>query len=488
MVTPNIKEQTISGVIWKFFEKFSIHFIVFIQSIIMARLLSPSDYGLIGMVTILNGICATLVDAGLTNALIRKKKATSQDFSTVFVFNVVMNLLMAGVMVICAPFLADFYSQPILKNIIYLFAVQGFSGALLAVQGAKMITNLQFKTLGLINVITTIATGIVSITLAFTGWGVYALVIPNIVMIYIRFGLYYYYQHWFPGFYFSKESFTELFGYGSRILASNLLNVIFGNIYSIIIGKKFSAASLGYYTRGEGYATLPSSVINDVIKNVTFPVLSKIQDNIHELTTAYRRMLRITVLCLFPLMILLVVLAHPLVVIMISDKWVNCIVFLQILCFSAMLQPVVSLAHNLLQIKGRSDVFLRITILQKLMLIVIVLATVPLGIIYMCVGSVLLAYLTFIVNCYYIKKEINLGYIEQLKDLLPSFFLSLIMGGIVYFICSLIEILLIKICVGFVLGLLLYGVMAKYFVANDFLYVQQLLKERFYNKFYGKDE
>ncbi len=482
MAIPNIKEQTISGVIWKFFEKFSIHFIVFIQSIIMARLLNPSDYGLIGMVTILNAICATLVDAGLTNALIRKKKATSQDFSTVFVFNVVMNLLMAGVMVICAPFLADFYSQPILKNIIYLFAVQGASGALLAVQGAKMITNLQFKTLGLINVITTIATGIVSITLAFTGWGVYALVIPNIVMIYIRFGLYYYYQHWFPGFSFYKKSFKELFGYGSKILASNLLNVIFGSIYPIVIGKKFSAESLGYYTRGEGYATLPSSIINDVVMNVTFPVLSKMQDDPCALTMVYRRMLRIIAFLIFPLMMLLMILAYPLVVIMISDKWVNCVIFLQILCFSAMWQPIISLANNLLQIKGRSDLFLKITIFQKIVLIFIVIATVPLGIIYMCVGSVLLTYISLILNCHYIKKETGLGHIEQLKDLILSLILSLIMGIGVYYICSFITVLILKILIGGIFGLIFYVGMSRIFLHEELLYVHRVIMDSIIKK------
>ena len=444
----------------------------------MARLLDPSDYGLIGMVAILNGVCAILVDSGFTNALIRKKDRTPEDFSTVFVFNVVMNILMAVFMVVFAPIFADFYHQPILKNIIYLFAIQSASGGLLAVQGAKMIVDLQFRIMSFINVVTTISIGLISVVLAFYGLGVYALVIPNIVMIYIRFGLYYHYQHWFPGFKFSTQSFKELFSYGSKILISNLLNCIFGNIYPIVIGKKFSSAALGYYSRGEGYAALPSDTVNDVISNVTLPILSKIQDDTQELSVIYRKMLRVSAYLVFPVMTALAALARPLVIVMISEKWIPCVIFLQILCFSAMWKPISSLNMNLLQVKGRSDLFLRITIAEKILLILVVVVTVPMGIVAMCIGSVISAYFTLFINTFYTGKLIGVGFVSQMRDLFPSFVLSSLMGLTIYLISVYINSYVLQIVVGVILGFGFYCGMSMLLNFMEFNYVKAIIEGR----------
>lgn len=478
MKEQSLKEKTISGVFWKFLEKFSVQGVMFIQSIIMARLLDPSDYGLIGMVAILNGVCAILVDSGFTNALIRKKDRTPEDFSTVFVFNVVMNILMAVFMVVFAPIFADFYHQPILKNIIYLFAIQSASGGLLAVQGAKMIVDLQFRIMSFINVVTTISIGLISVVLAFYGLGVYALVIPNIVMIYIRFGLYYHYQHWFPGFKFSTQSFKELFSYGSKILISNLLNCIFGNIYPIVIGKKFSSAALGYYSRGEGYAALPSDTVNDVISNVTLPILSKIQDDTQELSVIYRKMLRVSAYLVFPVMTALAALARPLVIVMISEKWIPCVIFLQILCFSAMWKPISSLNMNLLQVKGRSDLFLRITIAEKILLILVVVVTVPMGIVAMCIGSVISAYFTLFINTFYTGKLIGVGFVSQMRDLFPSFVLSSLMGLTIYLISVYINSYVLQIVVGVILGFGFYCGMSMLLNFMEFNYVKAIIEGR----------
>ncbi len=478
MKEQSLKEKTISGVFWKFLEKFSVQGVMFIQSIIMARLLDPADYGLIGMVAILNGVCAILVDSGFTNALIRKKDRTPEDFSTVFIFNVVMNILMAVFMVVFAPIFADFYHQPVLKNIIYLFAIQSASGCLLAVQGAKMIVDLQFRTMSFINVLTTISTGLISVALAFYGLGVYALVIPNIVMIYIRFGLYYHYQHWFPGFKFSTQSFKELFSYGSKILISNLLNCIFGNIYPIVIGKKFSSAALGYYSRGEGYAALPSATVNDVISNVTLPILSRIQDDTQELSVIYRKMLRVSAYLVFPVMMALAAMARPLVIVMISEKWTPCVIFLQILCFSAMWKPISSLNMNLLQVKGRSDLFLRITVAEKILLILVVVVTVPMGIVAMCIGSVISAYFTLFINTFYTGKLIGVGFVSQMRDLFPSFVLSSLMGLTIYLISVYVNSYVLQIVVGVILGFGFYCGMSMLLNFMEFNYVKAIIEGR----------
>ena len=364
-----------------------------------------------------------------------------------------------------------------MKNIICLFALQSASGSLLAVQGAKMTIDLRFKALGLINVITTISTGIISVVLAFMGYGVYALVIPNIVAMYIRFGLYYYYQHWFPGLVFSRKSFGELFAYGSKMLASNLINCIFNNIYPIVIGKKFSPAALGYYTRGQGYAALPSSTVSDVITNVTLPILSKVQDDTLALANIYRRMLRVSAYVVFPVMVWLAVLAKPLVVLMISSKWTPCVEYLQILCFSMMWLPIISLNQNLLQAKGFSNLYLRITVFEKVLLILVLVITIPFGLRAMCLGSVVATYLTLGINTYYTGKIINFGFLKQIKDFMPFLLASLIMGASMYLASMLFENYMAMLTVASVVGLGVYLAETKMFKFEEFGYIVTIVKE-----------
>jgi O-antigen/teichoic acid export membrane protein len=475
----NLKQKTVSGVIWKFLEKFSVQGFMFIQSIIMARLLDPSDYGLVAMVAILNGISAIFIDSGFNNALIRKKDRTALDYSTVCVVNVVMALIMSLFLFLSAPFIASFYNQPILRNIVYLFAIQNIFGILVAVQGAKMTCELQFKKLSVITVVATICSGLFSIVLAYCGWGVYAIVIPGYLTILIRFGLYRYYQHWFPGFKFSKKSFNELFGYGSKILATNLINCIFNNIYPIVIGKKFSAADLGYYSRGQGYASLPSSTVTDVVYSVAFPVLSEIQDDKERLASSYRKMLRVSAFLVFPMMIVLAVLARPAVIVFISSKWEPCVIYLQILCFASMWSPVHSLNLALLQVKGRSDLFLRLEILKKIMIVLVLIVAIPFGIVYMCWGSVILSVVFLFINTFYTGKLLDLGLGQQMKDISPSLLLSLSVGIVVYVISSNIQSMISQLILGSSVAFIMYVYLARLLKMEEESFVWEVIKEKF---------
>lgn len=478
-MSDNLKQKTVSGVIWKFLEKFSVQGFMFIQSIIMARLLDPSDYGLIAMVAILNGISAIFIDSGFSNALIRKKDRTALDYSTVCVVNVVMALIMSLFLFLSAPFIASFYNQPILRNIVYLYAIQNILGILVAVQGAKMTSELQFKRLSVITVVATICSGLFSIVLAYCGWGVYAIVIPGYLAILIRFGLYRYYQHWFPGFKFSKKSFNELFGYGSKILATNLINCIFNNIYPIVIGKKFSAADLGYYTRGQGYASLPSSTVTDVVYSVAFPVLSEIQDDKERLASSYRKMLRVSAFLVFPMMIVLAVLARPAVIVLISSKWEPCVIYLQILCFASMWSPVHSLNLALLQVKGRSDLFLRLEILKKIMIVLVLIVAIPFGIVYMCWGSVIYSLIFLVINSYYTGKFLDIGFWQQMKDITPSFALSVIVGLLVLLISLYVQSMFLQLLLGCSFAIFTYILIARLSRMEEEKFVWEVLKNRF---------
>jgi O-antigen/teichoic acid export membrane protein len=380
---------------------------------------------------------------------------------------------------ISAPFIASFYNQPLLRNIVYLFAIQNLLGILVAVQGAKMTCELQFKKLSVITVVATICSGLFSIVLAYNGWGVYAIVIPGYLAILIRFGLYRYYQHWFPGFKFSKNSFNELFGYGSKILATNLINCIFNNIYPIVIGKKFSAADLGYYSRGQGYASLPSSTVTDVVYSVAFPVLSEIQDDKERLASSYRKMLRVSAFLVFPMMIILAVLARPAVIVLISSKWEPCVIYLQILCFASMWSPIHSLNLALLQVKGRSDLFLRLEILKKIMIVLVLIVAIPFGIVYMCWGSVIYSLIFLVINSYYTGKFLDLGFWQQMKDITPSFALSVIVGLLVILISSYVQSMFLQLLLGCSFAIFSYIFTARLLQMEEEKFVWEVLKDRF---------
>ncbi len=476
-MSDSLKQKTLSGLLWTFFETFAIQGFGFIQGIVLARLLMPSDYGLIAMTGVFFAVSYALVDTGFTSALIRKKERTDIDYSTVYVTNVVLSFVLCLVLCLCAPFIAEFYNEPQLFPIVCANAVLLFVGSFIAVQGARLSIQLDFKTKSKISVISTVSTGIISIIFALLGFGVWSLILPNFFAVLIKGILYYFYQHWFPGFRFSWQSYKEFFSYGSKLMASSLLNAVYGNVYSLVIGKFYSASSLGYYTKGHGYATLPSATLSGVLNKVTFPVLSKVQDDDARLENAYRKMIRVSAYVVFPIMILLVVLARPLVLILLTDKWENCVIYLQVLCFAMMWNPIHSLNLNLLFVKGRSELFLRLEIVKKIIGATILCVTIPFGLIAMCCGQVVSSLIFLFVNTYYTGKLIHVGFVQQIKDLLPTMMYTAIMGLFVWFLSSAMEIQLVQLLVGFLMGIPLYILTSKMLKSQEYFFMRDLVKQ-----------
>ena len=473
----SLKQKTLSGLLWTFFETFAIQGFGFIQGIVLARLLMPSDYGLIAMTGVFFFFFYALVDTGFTSALIRKKERTDIDYSTVYVTNVVLSFVLCLVLCLCAPFIAEFYNEPLLFPIVCANAALLFVGSFIAIQGARLSIQLDFKTKSKISVISTVSTGIISIIFALLGFGVWSLILPNFFAVLIKGILYYFYQHWFPGFRFSWQSYKEFFSYGSKLMASSLLNAVYGNVYSLVIGKFYSASSLGYYTKGHGYATLPSATLSGVLNKVTFPVLSKVQDDDARLENAYRKMIRVSAYVVFPIMILLVVLARPLVLILLTDKWENCVIYLQVLCFAMMWNPIHSLNLNLLFVKGRSELFLRLEIVKKIIGATILCVTIPFGLVAMCCGQVVSSLIFLFVNTYYTGKLIHVGFVQQIKDLLPTMMYTAIMGLFVWFLSSAMEILLVQLLVGFLMGIPLYILTSKMLKSQEYFFMRDLVKQ-----------
>ena len=478
MSEQTLKQATTKGLFWSSVERFSNQGVQFVFSIILARLLSPSDYGIIAMVTIFFAVAQSFVDSGFSNALVRKTDRVEEDLSTCFYFNIGVGIIAYIVLFLIAPLVANFYSQPILSPIIRITGLEVMLNSLCVVQQALFTIKIDFKSQAKITLSATVISGIVGILLAYQGYGIWALVWQGVASSIVRMGLLWLMSKWRPRTGFSKSSFNYLFGYGSKLLASGLLDTIYNNIYPIVIGKFYNPAQLGNYSRALGWAQLPSANITSILQRVTFPVLSAIQDDTLRLQNSYRRLLKLSAFIVFPLMMGLAAIASPLIRVILTAKWDGCVLYLQILCFALMLYPIHAINLNLLQVKGRSDLFLRLEIIKKIIGVVILIITIPLGITAMCLGMVFSSIICLIINTYYTSRFIDVGLLTQLKDLKIILINSLVMGGGIYILTSFIDIEGLKLVMGIVIGLLFYFIGSFYFSKAELQEVISLIKKK----------
>lgn len=433
----SIKEATITGVKWTAIEKFSVQIVNFIVSVLLARLLSPSDFGTIGMIGIFMAISQTFIDSGFSNALIRKSDASEADYSTAFYFNIIVGIVCYFILYISAPQIARFFDNPILSSIVKVYAIALFINSLTAAQYAKLNHELNFKLQARISYASSFISGLIGVLLAYCGYGVWALVWQALSNAAVRALLIWMLAQWRPRSSFSKESFRYLFGYGSKLLASGLLHTIYSNLSSLIIGKYYSSSDLGYYSRGQQFASLPSSTVTSILQKVTFPIFSKIQDDDIRLIEVYRKYIKLTSMIIFFLMLWMTSMAKPIVLFLLTDKWIESVIFIQIFCLALMFDHLCQLNLNLLQVKGRSDLFLKLEIVKKSISFLILICAIPLGVKAICLSSVIYTQIAIIINTYYTGKLFGLGYFAQLKDYfkylsfsfvacIPSFLLSLL--------------------------------------------------------------
>lgn len=481
-MSDNLQEKTFLGLIWGFLEKFSLQGFAFVQGIFLARWLTPADFGLVAMVGIFNSLSRVLIDSGFSTSLIRKKNAQAIDYSTVYDINIVMSFALCVVLCLCSSLIASFYNEPILSQIVCLNALQMFLGSFLGIYWVRMTIQLQFKKLSVISICSSLSSGTLSLVMAYMGYGVWSLVYPSFLSLFVNGVLYWYFLHWFPGHKFSKKSFKDLFAFGSNVLFSSLLSVFFNNIYSIVIGKKYSKQDLGYYSRGGSFANLPSNTITGVLTSVTYPILSKVQDDRQRLENVYRQMIRLSAYIVFPIMMGLAALARPVILFFVTEKWEPAIPYLQALCFSSMWLPIHALNLNMLKVKGRSDLFLRLEIIKKILIVVVLVVSLPFGVFYMCIGQIVTSYLCLIINTYYTGKLINVGFIAQMKDVLPLFVFSVSMSIVVYLSVLSLKSDFYKIIVGVMIGIMYY------FIMSHFLHIRELayLKKLVYNNLFSR--
>lgn len=451
-----LKDKTVKGVFWSAVDRFSAKGIQFVFSILIARLLMPEDYGVIAMLGIFLGVSQSFIDSGFGTALIRKIDRTETDFSTVFYFNIVVAVIFYLGLFFAAPAIADFYNTQLLIPVTRIVALTLPIGALSGIHSAKLSIEIDFKSRAKISVVTTFLTGTVGLWMAYSGYGVWALVVQSVFASIIRTIMFWIIVKWYPKLVFSWESFKNLFSFGSKLLASGLLDTIYNNIYPLVIGKMFSPSVLGIYGKAKSLADFPSSNITSVLQGVTFPVLSSIQNDEERLADAYKRFLKISAFIIFPLMLGLSAVADPLIRLLLTDKWEGAIYLLQIICFAMMWYPIHAINLNILEVKGRSDYFLKLEIIKKIQGVIILCITVPMGIVAMCYGQIVSSMISLIWNTYYTKRLIGYGYWAQTRDLLPLFIHSLIMWALVLLIVNLMPTLWLKLIIGVLAGIIYY--------------------------------
>lgn len=456
MAQDNLKQKTKKGLYWSAVGNFANQGMRFVFGLILARLLSPDAYGVIGMLGVFMCVVSVFIDCGFSQALIAKQDRTQTDFSTEFFFNIGVGIVGYAMLFVAAPFIADFYNMEILSPVLRVIGLGVVINSLCVVQSAQFSIRLDFKTPAKLGVATNLFSGVIGIALAYCGWGVWALVFQQIaggllyaILIWIMAG-------WRPTLEFSKDSFHYLWNYGSKILASSLIQQVYDNLYPLVIGKFFSARQLGLYSRAQGFASLPSTELSSVLGSVTFPVLSKINNDRERLIEIYRKMMRTTAFIVFPMMLGLCATASPLIKILLNEQWYECIFLCQLLCCALIWQPLSFIHISVLKVVGRTDVVLKLEMLKRSMGLLSIFGAIPFGVVGMCIGFNIFYIYCFSLNTYFTSKVLNVPIRKQIFDILPILTNALFMGIVVYTLTLLQINQYIKFVLCVSVGVLMY--------------------------------
>jgi Membrane protein involved in the export of O-antigen and teichoic acid len=468
----SLKQKTFKGVIWSAVERFSTQGVQFVFSILLARLLTPNDYGMIAMLTIFLAICQTFIDSGFANAVIRKIDRNEKDMATMFFFNIGMSLVCYAIIYFAAPFIASFYKMDELTLILRVLALRLIIQSFATIQATNLTIRIDFKKQAKISLSAAILSGIVGIGFAYKGYGVWALVIQSLFSSTFSSILYWVVVRWHPQCFFNKESFKSLFSYGSKLLISGLLDTIYNNLYPLVIGKFYTPAQLGAFAKADHFSQFPSQNVMRILHRVSFPVLSTLQNDPQRMRSCFLKFINYSALIIFPLMLGLLALSKPMTLLFLTERWSEMIPLLQILCVAMMWYPVHAINLNVLQVLGRSDLFLKLEIIKKILGLTTLLITLPISITAMCVGQIVNSILCLFINTYYSRKFINAGIVEQMKFLFPTLLNSATMAAIILAINSLLpqDKYALQIGIGLTVGTL-------YYFATNYLFNRNICKE-----------
>jgi len=448
----SLREKSVRATAWSAIERFSLIGIQFAVQIVLARLLTPADYGIVGMLAVFLAISQTFVDCGFTSALIQNQKRTERDLATAFFFNIAVALAFYAALFFCAPFIAKFYAMPVLVPVTRVIGLSLVFSALSSVQRTLLTIRVDFKTQAKISLSAAIFSGAIGIWLAYRGNGAWALVAQTLINAGTASVLFWIFSTWRPRCFFSLTAFRPMFSFGSKLLASSLLHTIYSHLYTLFIGKFFSATSLGLYSRADQLAGVPSMIGESVLGRVTFPLLATVQDDDARLNFVYKKYLRVSTGAIMPSMLIFLAIAKPLVRVVLGEKWLPCVPLLQILLLAWMMNPIVMVNLNLLYVKGRSDLVLRLEIVKKITAVAILFATLPFGLVGLCIGRAIYSQIAVAMNTYYTGKFLKMTYWKQMREVLPIYALAGTAAAFAFAGTTFFENAWAKIFVGGIVG------------------------------------
>mgnify|MGYP002626508110 FL=1 len=475
-MSESLKHKTVKGLGWSALDNAARYGMQFVIGIVLARLLSPDDYGLLGLVGIFTVVCTALVNGGFTTALIRKKDATEDDYNTAFICNFGMSLLLYAVIFVCAPLIASFFNRWELTALVRVSSLGLIIGALGMVQQTCLTKRIDFKTQTKITLVASAISGAMGIGMAVAGLGVWALVAQQLMSHTMRTIQLYIYNRWLPQLRFSKDSFAKLFGFGWKMMVSALLDAVWKELYQVVVGKFYNPATLGQYTRGQHYAKLFSQNLTNVVQRVTYPVLSSIQDEPERMVSAYRRIIRTSMFITAVSLFALGAVSEPLIYCMIGPKWHEASTYLPFICIASTLYPLHAINLNMLQVQGRSDLFLGLEVIKKIIALAPLFIGAFVGIMPMLWTNIAVGIVAFFLNSYYSGRLIGYSSWMQLKDIAPSYALATVIALSVYFLKWLPLSYWVVLPLQIAMGAAVFFTVCKVFEPSEYKEIREILK------------
>ena len=434
MAEQSLKNKTVKGIAWSSIDNIVQHVVTFVVSVLLARILSPDDYGLIGIIAVFTTVCTALINGGFTTALIRKKDATDDDYNTAFIVNLCASIVLYFTIFLCSPLIASFFNREELTWLTRAASIGMIIGALAIVQQTRLTKRIDFKSQTKISFIASISSGVVGIIMALLGFGVWALVAQQLISHCLRTALLWIVNKWIPSLRFSKKSFHELFGFGWKIMVSSLLDTVWKELYQVVVGKFYSPATLGQYTRSKQFSTLLSQNLTHVIQRVTYPVLSNIQDDKKRMAAAYRKIIKVTMFITAISMLFMGAISEPLLYCLIGPQWHEAATYLPLICITSSFYPLQSINLNMLQVQGRSDLFLGLEIVKKTIAVGPLIIGAFIGIMPMLYTNLLTSFIAYILNSHYSGKFLGYSSWMQIKDIAPSYGIAILVALSVFFL------------------------------------------------------
>lgn len=432
MQQESLKNKTIKGVGWSAADALLGQGVTFIVGLVLARLLSPDEYGLIGICLIFTTVLNGIIDSGFSNALIRKKEVSDEDYNTMFTTNMVISIILYVLLFVSAPLVSNFFHRVELTALVRVTGLILFFNALSITQVTILTKNIDFKTKTKASLVSAIISGVIGIAMAFIGYGVWSLVAQQLSKQLLYTLCLWMLNKWWPKFTFYKDSFKYMWGFGWKLLASGILNNVWNQLYQVVIGRCYTSSTLGHYTRANECASIFSSNLTTIIQRVTFPVLSELQDDKKKLLASYRKLIKVsmfvTVICMFAIGAM----AEPMIYSLIGPQWHQAATFLPFICITMSLYPLHAINLNMLQVQGRSDLFLYLEIVKKIITLIPIFIGAFVGVYWMLCTSILTGFIAFLLNSWFTGKFLNYSSWQQLKDVLPSYLIALFVGFIVY--------------------------------------------------------